>query len=71
MSPKELDSIAKMCRKHGITSLKTAQVELTFSPEALTIPKPKEELSEPSKSLYTDEEILMWSSSGIPIPENQ
>ncbi len=75
-NPKDLDKIVKFCRKNGVTSLKSGDFEISFSPAALfpesEYKKKKEESSIPVQveSLYTEEDILNWSSAGIPEETN-
>ena len=69
MNIKELKKLTNYCRKAGILHLKTADMEISLSPAAL-FPEPKQTETEsdttPTKPALTDEDILFWSSAGIP-----
>ena len=69
---KELEKIIKFARKNGITRIKEGDVELEISTQAL-FPEsqykrkqleavPDLEVQKP----YSDEDMLYWSSAGIP-----
>lgn len=69
---KDLEKLTKFCRKHGIQSLKAGDFEISFSPAALfpesDYKRKKLETETPivSDQIYTEEDILNWSSAGIP-----
>lgn len=66
MAPKDLEKLAKICRKYGINRLKTADIELSIDLAPVT---PQEAaISEPEKpqTSYTDEDALFWSSGSVP-----
>lgn len=74
--PKEFDKLVKFCRKNGITSLKSGDFEISFSASALfpesDYKKKKVETETPivSDQVFTEEDILNWSSAGIPEGNN-
>lgn len=68
MSPKEVAEYIKICKKHGVTDLElTGVLKLKLSPDVLPQPQalPAEPVA-PEASGLTDEDVLFWSSSGIP-----
>jgi hypothetical protein len=68
MDIKELKKLTSYCRKQGILTLKTPEIEITLSPQALfPTTKPNEDHSDPiSEGQLSDEDMLFWSSAGIP-----
>lgn len=71
MDLKELEKLAKLCKKYGITSVKMAEVEISIDIYSLPPTQMKAIDSEPSSkaseasNTITEEDILMWSSSGV------
>lgn len=66
---RKLKKLTKFMKKEGITSLKTADIELSIDPkfmfpveQSTSQPTTDEIKEEPT---YTDEEILMWSAPGL------
>lgn len=71
MSPKDLEKLMKLCRKHGVKALKTAQVELSFD-EGITPEKtykPKGGQASPPIDPITEEpsseEVLFYSAPDL------
>jgi len=76
---KELKKIVSFCRKNGVTSLKMDGIEIALSQTAL-FPESEYKRKKASKAApgalssdfiptepqYTDEDILLWSSAGLP-----
>lgn len=71
MEIKLFEKYLQLCRKHGVESLKIGEIEVKLSQEP---PKSKykqakenkESTSIQSSPQFSNEEILMWSSGGIP-----
>lgn len=75
MTPKELNALAKVCRRHGITSLQmsgTNDVKVTFDPYVSLKPTNKAQAPSPDE-LETDEmtpeQVLLWSATPHELPE--
>ena len=69
MTLKELKPLVKFAREQGILTLKMAGVELAFSPDSM-FPEKKKKTEEPeapapqtAEENFTEEQILMWSST--------
>lgn len=65
MDLKHLEKLAKLCRKHGISHLKSADLELQFDlshDEAAQALPPATDIA-PTPA-YSDEDTLLWSSAG-------
>lgn len=65
----DLKKLTKFCRQNGILSIKSDGFELVLSPTSLfpsTNKQPEDNADPKIEGAYTDEEILMWSSAGIP-----
>jgi (p)ppGpp synthase/HD superfamily hydrolase len=67
MDIKELEKIARLCHKWGITSIQTSQYTLSFKD---TFENPKkaplsalESTKEEEQKTLTEEDILLWSST--------
>jgi hypothetical protein len=83
MDLKQLRSIIKIMRDGGVLALKTVDIELTLSPEALlpkkspTSTQPESDTDDPWKGFpegtLTPEQLVFYSSGGLPEndPENQ
>lgn len=72
---RDLSKIITLCRKKGVQTIKVSQdgsIELTLLEAAPArqrkSSKTKDEKADESADGYTDEEILMWSSGGLPSP---
>lgn len=73
---RDLSKIITLCRKKGVQTIKVAQdgsIEFTLSHEAPTktarhSKKRTADEAETAAEQYTDEQILMWSSGGVPNP---
>lgn len=66
LSLKELRKISNFCRKNGIINYKCADFELTFSGNALKLPKPKTEKVEiPIAGMHSQQlpDLTLWSST--------
>lgn len=66
MTLKEFQRLVKFAKKSGITEFKFGDVDVKFSPDAITTNMPEsfpEPAAEPLPQ-YTDEEMLLWSSHG-------
>lgn len=66
----DLAKLVKVCRANGIQSIKIDGLELTFHQNALFPQKASRRKSNEDKPLeeekqFTDEEILLWSASGM------
>lgn len=65
---KELKKLAKFCRENGVLHLKDGDFEITLSAISLQPTKDKNQgadyITEDNK--LSDDDILMWSSAGIP-----
>lgn len=69
MNPKDLDKLAKVCRKYGIKSLSVDGVKISIEFDGTIQPLPSraktaqltENIDNPELS---EEELLLWSSSG-------
>ncbi len=70
MTPKELEALAKVCKKHGITSLSLDGVKTSFTLDPLHTPPPKltkkqkqveEELKEMAE--MDEEDLALYSAT--------
>lgn len=59
---KELDSVLAICRKRGVSSIEIGNVKLHLTDELPTKPNSEQSKEAPSSDLYTEEQILNWSS---------
>lgn len=63
---KDLESVIKLCRRMGVLSIEISGIKLQLSDEApakkLKTEQQPEAKDEP---MYTDEQMMMWSSAGI------
>ena len=83
VSPKELERLAKMCRKAGIKSFKSPEFEFTLTDEApqkttkAAIKASNAQYNNPDKDFETDtlteDQLLMWSAApaGVPFAGDQ
>lgn len=64
MDLKALERLFKLCRKHGLTSYKSTELELSFQ-EGFEPPKPKAAEADDvaPKGEYNEEDALYWSAS--------
>jgi hypothetical protein len=68
MDLKHLDKLAKLCKKHGITHLKSQDIELQFdhsiteSAVSNLIP-PATDIATTPRNPYSTEDALFWSSA--------
>lgn len=66
MDIKQLNRLAAACKRHGITRIKTADVELQFDHHLTERTKPHSPLTneEPTKQdpTFTEEDALFWSA---------
>jgi hypothetical protein len=67
-----LSEYLKLCRKHGVLSLKVDGMEFSLSPD-FTPPKrvSLKAPAEPETSQLSEEEILFYSSVGLPSPDQE
>jgi hypothetical protein len=63
ISPKELDALLKVARKHNVASLEVDGLKVSLLPQE---PAPEPTTSSVPTAELTDEEIQMWSS-GSPL----
>lgn len=77
---KNIRKIAKLMKKEHILSLKTPELEISFSDKILFHVEPrkrknnkdeKEPSAEDLKPQYTDMEALMWSAQGYVPPSDE
>ena len=67
---KKLKKLTKFMRDNGVLSVKTAEIEMSLAPQALFPVEQAQQVEADtssdiiSKPLYTDQEILLWSSPG-------
>lgn len=61
ITPKELDALLKVARKHNVASLELEGMKVSLLPQDPT-PSPDPAPSSAPSAEYTDEEILNWSS---------
>lgn len=70
LTVKELAKLADMCRKKGIESIKITTDAVEFKLGEQVLPKRRSRTQEDNKPPVTetmsDEELLFWSSAGIP-----
>ena len=70
MKPKELEALLKVLKKYGVTHVKTADIELSLTEATPTMGAIDEALKTLPSALKTDaptdEELLYWSSGGVP-----
>lgn len=68
MTTKDLKDFIKVMRKQGVLRLKSGDLEIELSEEAVRLPQKRMKPSSQSQNKinrdYTDEEILLWSASG-------
>lgn len=67
MSPKEVLEYIKVCKKHGVTELEVGNLKLKLIPDYAPAEKLAPEQSTKPDPTITDEDLLLWSSGGIPV----
>lgn len=67
MSPKEVLEFIKVCKKNGVTDLEVDGLKLKLIPDFIPAEKLSPEPSQKPEPTLTDEDILLWSSGGIPV----
>jgi hypothetical protein len=67
MSPKEVTEYIKVCKKHGVTELEVGNLKLKLIPDYTPPEKLIAEQSTKPEPTLTDEDLLLWSSGGIPV----
>ncbi len=72
-SPKDIEKLAKICRKAGIAEIKVTTDTVEFKlwdhlPTSRSSRKPKETQEDyvPIEGAPSEEDILLWSSGGLP-----
>lgn len=66
MNLKELEKLAKLCRKYGISSIEDNGLKLSFSDHmpAPRLSKAKGDAKEIEEDKSNEEDILFWSAAG-------
>ena len=70
MTPKQVAEFIKLCKRHNILELEVVGLKLVLNPNAPTPPPKRAKNTASVKDnalplvdpMYTDEQILMWSS---------
>ncbi len=74
MSPKELDELLAICRKHGVTVFTDGNVRIAFGPSGEPIPLPKGNGMTPVKpghrKMTDTERFLFAATEGFPDEED-
>jgi hypothetical protein len=60
ITPKELSALARVCKQHGISYLRTPELEVRLDPTSEPITAAD---SNPASSQPSEEDILFWSST--------
>lgn len=65
MDLKQIEALLRLCRKHGLQSLKLPDIELSFGSAAPPLPGRKGATTEQPdvKSEFSEEDALFWSAS--------
>lgn len=68
MTPRELSALARVCQKHGISHLKTKDLEITLAvgylpPKPLTEKQLRREAELAEMASMSDEELALYSAA--------
>lgn len=70
MSPKEVTDYIKVCKKHGVTEIEVDGLKMKLIPDYSPADKALPTESPKQEPTLTDEDLLLWSSGGVPTDLN-
>jgi hypothetical protein len=65
MNHKDLEKLLRLCRKYGVSALKTTDIQLSLSHEMPPTIKPPETKEVKPTTEYSEEDMLLWSSTTV------